>query len=173
MDLIIFEDGIKYDAWMKPFLVFPLVLLIVLGTLFYIDAHDSDIFPKEPATESKLASAVLFASTVFVLAVYWLVLPRKIFVTQEGIKLKFGSFSWNIPYKSIESFKPAKGMIVWWAHSFITSYGSQIEIIRKNRLKIRVSPSRRDEFLQHANKALADWTHIHRLSSDSRSRTQY
>jgi len=166
MDLIIFEDGIKYDAWMKPFLVFPLVLLIVLGILFYIDAHDSDIFPKEPATESKIASAVLFASTVFVLAVYWLFLPRKIFVTQEGIKLKFGSFSWNIPYQTIESVKPAKGMIVWWAHSFITSYGSQIEIVRKNRFKIRVSPSRRDEFLQHANKALADWMHIRRPSGN-------
>jgi hypothetical protein len=167
MDLIIFEDSIKYDEWVKLFLVFPLVLLIVLGTLFYIDAHYSDIFPKEPATESKTASAVLFASTVFVLAIYWLFLPRKIFVTQEKIKLKFGSFSWIIPYKTIESIKPAKGLIVWWAHSFITSYASQIEIVRKNRLKIRISPGRRDEFLQHANRALADWMHIHRRSSDS------
>ncbi len=166
MDLIIFEDSIKYDAWVKPLLVFPFVLLIVLGILFYIDAHDSDIFPKEPATESKTASAVLFGSIVFVLAIYWLVLPRKIFVAQEGIKIKFSGISWNIPYRTIKSVKPAEGLIVWWAHSFITSYGSQIEIVRKNRLKIRVCPSRRDEFLRHANKALEDWTHIHRFGSD-------
>jgi len=167
MDLIIFEDDIKYDVWVKRLLVLPLVLLIVLGILFYIDAHSSDIFPKEPPKESKTASAVLFASTVFVLAIYGLVLPRKIVVTQERIKLKFSGFSWNIPYQTVKSFKPAKGMIVWWAHSFITSYGSQIEIVRKNRFKIRVSPSRRDEFLQHANKALEDWMHIRRFGSDS------
>jgi hypothetical protein len=166
MDLIIFEDNIKYDAWVKPLLVFPLVLLIVLGVLFYIDAYNSDIFPKEPGKDSKTASAVLFGSIVFVLAIYGLVLPRKIFVTQEGIRLKFSGFSWNIPYKAIKSVKPAWGIIVWWAHSFITSYGSQIDIVRKNRLKIRVCPSRRDEFLQSANKALEDWTHIHRFGSD-------
>ena len=157
MDLIIFEDRIKYDAWVKPMLVFPLVLLIVLGILFYVDAHYSDLFPKEPATESKTASVVLFASAVFVLAVYWLFLPRKIYVTQEKIKLRFGGFDWNIRYKTIKSVKPAKGIIVWWAHSFITSYGSQIEIVRKNRLKIRVSPCRRDQFLEYANKAHSDW----------------
>ena len=172
MDLIIFEVNIKYDVWVKRLLVLPLVLLIVLGILFYIDAHSSDIFPKEPPTESKTASAVLFASTVFVLAIYWLVLPRKIFVTQEGIKLKFSGFSWNISYKTIKSVKPARGIIVWWAHSFITSYGSQIEIVRKNRLKIRVCPSRRDEFLQYANKALEDWMYMRRLGSDSGQRAR-
>ncbi len=166
MDLIIFEDSIKYDEWIKPLLVFPLVLLIVMGVLFYIDARYSDIFPKERGTESQTASTVLFASVVFVLAIYWLVLPRKIFVTQDGIRIKFSTFSWNIPYQTIKSVKPAKGLIVWWAHSFITCYGSQIEIVRKYRLKIRVCPSRRDEFLQHTNKALEDWTHLHRIGSD-------
>jgi len=161
MDVIIFEDNIKYDAWAKPLLVFPLVLLIVLGFLFYIDAHYSDIFPKEPRSESVTGSTVLFASTVFVLAIYWLVLPRKIFVTQEGIKIKFSAFSWNIPYRTIKSIKPKEGLIVWWGHSFITSYRSQIEIVRKYRLKIRICPSRRDEFLRLANRALEDWTHIH------------
>jgi hypothetical protein len=119
MGLIIFEDSIKYDKWVKPFLVFPLVLLIVLAILFCMDAYYSDIFPKEPGAKSKTASAVLFASTVFVLAIYWLVLPRKIFVTQDGIKIKFSGFSWNIPYQAIKSVKPGEGIIVWWAHSFI------------------------------------------------------
>jgi len=64
MDLIIFEDSIKYDAWVKLFLVFPLVLLIVLGTLFYIDAHYSDIFPKDtPQLPLSPASRFLASST--------------------------------------------------------------------------------------------------------------
>lgn len=157
MDMIVFEDNIKYDGWIKPVLVFPILLLIILGVLFYIDARSSDIFPQEPASKSDLAAVVLFASVVFVLAVYWLVMPRKIYVMLEGIKIEFGAFSWNVPYKTIETIKPERGWIVFWAHSFITSYGSQLEIVRKNRMRIRICPSRRDEFVQYANRALEDW----------------
>lgn len=45
MDLVIFEDSIKYDLWIKVVLVFSLGLLVVLGILFDVDARDSDIFP--------------------------------------------------------------------------------------------------------------------------------
>ena len=161
MDLIIFEDSIKYDPGIKVVLVLSLVLLVVLGILFYIDAYDSDIFPGEPAAESRTGSVVLFVSAIFVLALYWLILPRTIAVSQEGIVLRFNGFSWKIPYKTIESMRAARGIIVWWAHSWITSYGTQIEIIRRHRLKIRVSPARRDQFLEYANKALADWKNTH------------
>jgi hypothetical protein len=161
MDLVIFEDSIKYDLGIKIVLVLSLVLLIVLGILFYVDAQDSDIFPGEPAAESRIGSLVLFASAVFVLAIYWLVLPRAIAVSQEGLILKFRAFNWNIPFATVKSIKPASGIIVWWAHSWITSYRSQIEIIREYRLKIRVSPSRRDQFLEYAHKAFADWKNTH------------
>ncbi len=142
MDLVIFEDNVKYDFWIKAVLVLSVVLLIVLGILFYVDARDSDIFPGEPAAESRTGSFVLFAAAVFLMAVYWLILPRTIAVSQEGLILRFRAFSWNIPFATISSINPASGIIVWWAHSWITSYRSQIEIIRKHRLNIRVSPSR-------------------------------
>jgi len=161
MDLVIFEDSIKYDPGIKVVLVLSLVLLIVLGILFYVDAEDSDIFPGETAAESRTGSFVLFAAAVFLLAVYWLILPRTIAVSQEGLILRFRAFSWNIPFATIKSIKPASGIIVWWAHSWITSYRSQIEIIRKHRLKIRVSPSQRDQFLEYAHKAFADWKNTH------------
>jgi hypothetical protein len=157
----IFENSIKYDPWVKAVLALSLVLLVVLGILFYVDAHDSDIFPKEPASKSRTGSVVLFASAVFVLAVYWLILPRRIAVSQEGIVLQFNGFSWKIPFRTITSIRAARGIIVWWAHSWITAYGSQIEIIRRHGLKIRVCPSRRDQFLEYANKALADWNNTH------------
>ena len=161
MDLVIFEDNIKYDFWIKVVLVLSLVLLIVLGILFYVDARDSDIFPGELAAESRTGSFVLFAAAVFLMAVYWLILPRTIAVSQESLILRFRAFSWNIPFATIRSINPASGIIVWWAHSWITSYRSQIEIIRKYRLKIRVSPSRRDQFLEYAHKAFADWKNTH------------
>ncbi|NTV79964.1 MAG: hypothetical protein HGA24_00875 [Candidatus Aminicenantes bacterium] len=161
MDPVIFEDGIKYDFWIKVVLVLSLGLLIGLGILFDVDARDSDIFPGEPAAESRTGSIVLLAAAVFLIAVYWLILPRTIAVSQECLILRFRAFNWKIPFASIRSINPASGVFVWWAHSWITSYRSQIEIIRKNRLKIRVSPSRRDQFLEYAHKAFADWKNAH------------
>jgi len=161
MDLVIFEDSIKYDFWIKVVLVLSVVLLIVLGIFFYVDAHDSDIFSGEPTGESRTGSFVLFAAAIFLIAVYGLILPRTIAISQEGLILRFRAFSWNIPFATIKSIKPASGILVWWAHSWITSYRSQIEIIRKYRLKIRVSPSLRDQFLEYAHKAFADWKNTH------------
>ena len=161
MDLVIFEDSIKYDLGIKIVLVLSVVLLVVLGSLFCVDAKDSDIFPREPAAESRTGSFVLFASAVFLLAVYWLILPRAIAVSQEGLILRFRAFSWSIPFATIKSIKSASGTIVYWAHSWITSYRSQVEITRKYRLKIRVSPSRRDQFVEYAHKAFADWKNAH------------
>ena len=161
MDLVIFEDRIKYDTWIKVVLVLSVGLLIVLGILFDVDARDSDIFPGEPAAESRTGSIVLFAAAAFLMAIYWLILPRTIAVTQEGLILRFRAFRWNILFATIRSINPASGMIFWWAHSWMTSYRSQIEIIRKNRLKIRVSPSRRDQFLEYAYRAFADWKNTH------------
>lgn len=161
MDVVIFEDSIKYDLGIKVVLVLSLALLVSLGILFYADAYNSDIFPGESAAESRIGAFALFAATVFLLAVFWLILPRTIAVSQEGVILRFRAFSWNIPFATVKSIKSASGIIVWWAHSWITSYRSQIEITRKHRLKIRVSPSRRDLFLEYAHRAFADWTRTH------------
>lgn len=161
MDLDIFEDSIKYDIWIKGVLILSVVLLIVLGILFDVDARESDIFPGEPAVKSRSGSFVLFAAAVLLVAVYWLILPRTIAVSQDGLILRFRAFSWKIPFTTVRSIGPASGMIVWWAHSWITSYRNQIEIIRKYRLRIRVSPSRRDQFLEYAHKAFADWRNTH------------
>jgi len=157
MNLVLFEDSIKYDAWVKAALVFPIILLIVLGFLFYIDAHYSDVIPSESEPESNLGAIILFASVPFVLVVYWLFLPRKIYVLQDRIKIKLGQFFLNVSFDNIESVKPAKGIIIFSSFSSITSFSTQIEIIRKRGLNWRISPSRRDQFLEYVNRAISDW----------------
>jgi len=157
MDLVLFEDSIEYDVWIKAALVFPIILLIALGILFYIDAHYSDVIPSESEPESNLGAIILFASVPFVLVVYWLFLPRKIYVLQDRIKIKLGQFFLNVSFDNIESVKPAKGIIIFSSFSSITSFSTQIEIIRKRGLNWRISPSRRDQFLEYVNRAMSDW----------------
>ena len=161
MDLILYEDSPKYDRWVKLLLIFPAVLLLVMGLLFYVDARYEDLFPKESQKESLAAAYVLFGSVVFVFFIFWLVLPRKIYILQDRIRLKWGQFFLNIPFKKIESIKASKGIITWFTFSFITSYSRQVDITKKCGLKIRISPSNRDEFLEYSNRAMADWKRTH------------
>ncbi len=157
MNLVLFEDSIKYDLWAKIALVFPIILLIALGILFYIDAHYSDVVPSESEAESNFGAIILFGSVPFVLVVYWLLLPRKIYVLHDRIKIKLGQFFLNVAFDNIESVRPAKGIIIFSSFSSITSYNTQIEIIRKRGLNWRFSPSRRDQFLEYVDRAISDW----------------
>jgi hypothetical protein len=157
MDLVLYEDNIKYDFWVKIALAFPVVLLIGMGLLFYIDALYKDVIPSEPAKDSHMGAIVLFATAPFILFVYWMVLPRKIFILQDRIRLQFGRFFWNVPFETIESVKASRGIAAWSYCSSITCYSTQIEIVRKRRGNIRVSPTHRDRFLDSVQRALSDW----------------
>jgi len=128
--------------------------------LFYIDANYKDVIPSESETDSNTAVIIIFASDLFVLVVYWLVLPRKIYVLQDRLRLKLGQFLWNIAFETIESVKPAKGIIVWRGFSSITSYSTQIEIVRSKGQNIRISPTRRDQFLEYVKRAMSDWKRV-------------
>jgi hypothetical protein len=164
MDLVLYEDSIKYDFGVKIALIFPIILLIVMGLFFYVDAHYKDLIPKEHAKDSNTGALILFAAAPFILCVYWMILPRKIFVLQDRIRLQFGQFFWNVPFDTVESVKASRGPGVWCLHSSITCYSTQIEIVRKRRGNIRVSPARRDQFLDHVNRAISDWKRTQGIS---------
>jgi hypothetical protein len=159
--MVLFEDSIKYELWTKVLLVFPAVLLIAMGAFFYNYAHHKDAIPSEVETSFHAASIALFATAPFILIVYWLVLPTKIYILQDRIRIKYGHFFWNIRFDTIESVKPAKGIPPLWSNSSVTSYRNQIEIVRIGRMNVRLSPSHRDQFVDHANRALSDWKRTH------------
>jgi len=158
--MVLFEDSIKYEFWTKVLLAFPIVLLIAMGAFFYDYAHHKDA-PSEVETAFHVASIALFATAPFILIVYWLVLPTKIYILQDRIRIKYGQFFWNIRFDTIESVKPAKGIPPLWSNSSVTSYRNQIELVRIGRMNVRLSPSQRDQFVDHANRALSDWKRIH------------
>ncbi|MDI6850232.1 MAG: PH domain-containing protein [Candidatus Saccharicenans sp.] len=161
MDLVLFESKIKYDTWFKFILILPVLLFVILGVLFFLDTRGQEIFPDQSAEESGQAWAIMLAAGFLMLAIFWLVLPKSIAVIPEGIVLRFRAFSWKIPFETISSVQPVSGIFVFWGHSWITSFSHQIEIIRRGRLKIRICPDNRRQFLEQAQIALSDWKRTH------------
>ena len=155
--VVVFIDRIRYEGWIKAVLAFSVLLLVGLAVLFGLDAGGRDLFPGEAAAESRLAAVVLWASAAFVLIVYALVLPRRISVMTDGIRIEFLPFRWKIAFESIASVAPSKRMFVGWGFSAITSYGCRIEIARKNGWDVLICPAQRDRFVEEANRALEAW----------------
>lgn len=160
MDSVLYEGTVKYEFWAKVLLAFPVILLIAMGAFFYDYAHYRDV-PSEVETAFHAVAIVLFLTAPFILLVYWLVLPTRIYILQDKIRIKYGRFFWNIRFDTIETIKTARGIPPLMSNSSVTSYRNQIEIVRKHRMNIRLSPSQRDRFVEHANRALSDWRRIH------------
>ena len=157
MEPVLFEDEVKYDLWIKIILVGSIVVLIALGIMFSVDAYSRDILPEEPVEDSKIGAIILFSAAVFVLLVYRAVLPRKLFIYRDKIRIKSSLFFYNILFSKIESYSKTKGLPMGNYLSSPTSLKNQIEIVRKRGLKIRISPCRLNLFLEELNRAVEDW----------------
>lgn len=155
--MILYEYSIKYERWAKILLMFPIVLVIAMGIFFYNLSHFHNGISAETEYGFHVASLVLFATAPFILLIYWLVLPTKIYIHQDKIRIKYGQFHWNIHFKTIESVRAAEGIPPLWSNSSVTSYRNQIEIVRRGRMNWRLSPDNRDQFLDQANRTLSDW----------------
>ncbi len=159
MDMILYEDSFKWDLWLKLVLAFSVVLLLMLGILFYIDAQYRDIVPSEPAADSRAGAIVLFACTAFTLVLFWAIFPRRLYILEDRVRVKFGAFSLNIPFETIEIVRIAKGLELLKSSgiSAATSLRNQVEIVRKKGGVVRVSPNRQDSFLESLEQARAAW----------------
>lgn len=161
MDNVLYEYPLKYELWAKILLAVPPVLLIAAALLFYRLSQTPGSIPGETEQGLRIATWVLFATAPFILFIYWLVLPTNIFIYQDRIRVQYGRFFWNVRFDTIESVKATKGIPPAWSNSSVTSYRNQIEIVRKGRMNIRLSPDNRDRFLDHANRALSEWKRMH------------
>ncbi len=161
MDMIIYETAFKYERWAKFFMGLPVVLMAGAGLVLSGLIRIPGLNPSGIEKELRLVAWIFFAGAAFILFIYWLVLPTKICVYQDKLRVKFGLFSWTIRFETIEKARAATGFAPPFSHSSVTSYRNQVEIARKNRMPVRLSPDNRDEFLGHLNRALNDWRRAH------------
>lgn len=141
MALLIYEDKPKYDTATK-------LTIIIIPTFCLFIAFQ---YP-EPQ---------LFAIAVVVLAVFWIIFPRRYQIFEDKLRVVLGKpFSFNIPFEAIKSAgAPQKiGFGMNWATS-MTKRG--VEITRKKRMNVFITPSDGDSFIENLNGALADWRKFH------------
>jgi hypothetical protein len=161
MDLILYEDTVKYDKWTKVVLIFPVLMFVVLGLLFYLNSQGQNIFPKERPQDSLVGAAVMLGAALFVLIIYSLAFPRSIAVAQDGVVLRFRAFSWKVPFRKIRTIGFNTRLPSWRTTNLATSFRNYVEIVRNNGTRIRISPAHSEQFLEYATRALEEWRAYH------------
>jgi hypothetical protein len=161
MDLILYEDTVKYDKWTKVILISPVLMFAVLSLLFYLNSQSQNIFPKERPQAYLVGAAVTFGAAVFVLVIYSLAFPRSMAVAQDGLVLKFKVFSWKVPFRKIRTIGFNTRIPSWRTTNLVTSFRNYVEIVKNNGARIRISPAHPEKFLEYATRALAEWRAYH------------
>jgi len=144
MDSVIYEDNPRYDVWLKGIMVLP-VFFILIGIYYLFTAQVE-------------AAIGLFATALLMGAIYWAIFPRKYQILDSKIRIILGGqFSFNVPFDNLETAKEPEGVSL--GINFATTFMSQhvVEIRRKKGMKVNITPSNRDLFLENLNKAIFDW----------------
>ena len=144
MDSVIYEDNPHYDVWVKAIMVLP-VFFIILGVYYLFTAQ----------VESAIG---LFATTLLMGAIYWVIFPRKYQILDSKIRIVLGGqFSFKVPFDNLETAGKPEGVSL--GINFATTFLSQhvVEIKRKKGMKVNITPNDRDLFLENLNKALHEW----------------
>jgi hypothetical protein len=156
MAIVLHEDSPQYDLWLKLVLVFAPSLVIVLALLIHYG-----VLPAESQKEARIAVAVSFASAIFLMLLFWAILPRKYQILEDRIKIVLGRpFSFDIGFNTIKETRREGGrriVLAYRGRRFATSAKNIVEIIRGKGMNVVISPSNRELFLQELNKAIANW----------------
>jgi hypothetical protein len=144
MEHVIYEDSPHYDVWLKGIMMLP-VFFIVIG-LYYL------------FTAQVEAGIGMFATAVFMSAIYWAVMPRKYQVLDSKLRIVLGGpFAFNVAFDTLETAGKPEGVNL--GINFATTFVSDhiVEIKRKRGMTVNITPSDRDLFLENLNKAVYEW----------------
>jgi len=144
MNAVIYEDAPRYDTLLKAIMVLP-VFFIIMGVYYLIAGKVED-------------ATGMFATTLLMGAIYWAIFPRKYQILDNRLRIVLGGpFHFDILLDNVETAREPEGVSL--GINFVTCFSSKnaVEIIRKRGMRVAITPSDRDLFLENLNKVLNDW----------------
>jgi hypothetical protein len=140
---LIYEDHPQPVWWLKLILGTILLLTFITGLVFL--------------TIDKAASLVMLVVTVFDGLLFYLIMPRAYQIYSNRLRVVLGGpFGMNIKFKDIKSVKQVSGNQAFGSNGirFTTSNKYVLEISRKGKMDVTISPAGGEIFLEQLNQSL-------------------
>ena len=143
MATLLYEDRPRYGLWVK-ILVWGLLAVFLITAITTFDSNREDAF-------------ALIGTAVFIILIFWVVMPRKYCIYEDRIKIVMGvPFSISVRFDVIEYVGKPRGKLTVGIN-FVTSFRDTVEIVRKKGMNVNISPGDREAFLKTLNKAFDNW----------------
>ena len=142
MRLPLYEDRARYDYWLRLILFGIPLILLTIGIILMPEDQEGAI--------------AMFSGSLFILSVFYLVLPKKFQIYEDKLKIVLGwplYIDISLANISDSQITSARKVFVYWGIRFATSSKSVVEIIRKRGLNIVISPSNGPLFIDRLNEA--------------------
>jgi hypothetical protein len=148
MDYVIYEDKPRTDIWLKLVFVLPSAALLISALI---------LLKTDPGGALYFIYGV--AGTALLMgSLYILILPTRYNILNDKIKIQFrGPLSFNIPFDTIAGVRDARWSTVGVNFPTNMSQAAVLEIVRKGRMPVTITPSDKQAFIQSFQKAFEDW----------------
>ena len=144
MDYPVYEDTPRADIWIRAVLFLP--ALIILIVMFLMPAE-------EPWIPAFLVFLALISS-----GLPFLIIPTRLSILNSAIRIGFRlPFPLLIPFSTVVTLRPSRWSTFGINLPTNLSQRNAVDIIRKNRLSVTVTPSDRQAFLANFDKAFKEW----------------
>ncbi|MFA5065591.1 MAG: hypothetical protein WC566_09000 [Dehalococcoidia bacterium] len=144
MDFAVYEDTPRTDIWIRA--IFFLPALIILATIVIMPAEE----PWVPVFLVLLA--------LIVVGLPFLLIPTKLSILNSAIRIGFRlPFAFLIPFNTVTTLRPSRWSTVGINLPTNLSLKNAVEIVRKHRLSVTITPSDKEAFLAGFNKAFTEW----------------
>ncbi len=143
---LILEDRPQVVTWLKWLLGSILGLTFIIGLVFL--------------TIDRLASLVMFAVTLFDAVLFYIIMPRSYQIFADRLKIVLGGpFGVNLPFKDIRLVKRVPGDMAFAANGlrFTTSNKYVLEITRKGKMSVLISPAEGELFVQQLTQTMKNY----------------
>jgi hypothetical protein len=148
---LIHEDRPQIDVWLKLILGLVIALTLFLG--LWLSRID------------RTGAFFMFGITLFDALLFYCVIPRIYQIYSDRLKIVLGGpFSMVLLFKDIRSVNRVEGSNAAASTGirFATSSKYVLEIARKGKLSVIVSPAQGEIFLDQLNQALKQYTSLSR-----------
>ena len=139
------DEAPLYEPWLKYMVGGILASTFILGFIF---------LPFDLT-----GAYCLLGLTVFDALMFYAIIPRRLQIFGDRLRIALGRpFAFDMPFSTIKEAREASGTkaYFYWGIRFATSSRNVVEIVRRRKLNVVISPANVKTFLECLNQALKD-----------------
>jgi hypothetical protein len=145
MQQVIYEDKPRTDTWIRSIVWLPSVILAATAVPLMSKSLEAGIY-------------TLCAAAAVGLALNFLVIPTGYVIYNDKITVRFrGPFAFNMPFSTVTAIRSSRWSTVGVNLPTNMSQANAVEIVRRRRLSVTITPSDKQAFITNFESVYKEW----------------